>query len=227
MTDRPETPSNRTGRHELLSYASMRERPPLGVASPPPVPKRPTAPSSRTQAVRAVVGVGSVVARLGRGRRSWVALWGFFLGAVCVGALGVAGALNGWVWPLIFLAGAVVVGVLVGRRPWLVVGMVVATGVLLSAPDGAVRYVGTLWLFVAAHVGAAAVLGFARRWVLGGTALLWVLGGLLPRTEREFWRAEVRAVLHACGDDREVRRQVVGFLAAVPATVVTGWRVRS
>lgn len=133
---------------------------------------------------------------------------------------------SGWVWPLLFLVGAVVVGVLLGRRPWLMVGMVVATGVLLTAPDGAVRFVGTLWMWVAAHVGAAALVGGARRWVSGGVAVLWVLGVLLPRGEREFWRAEVRAVLHACGDDREVRRQVVGFLAAVPSTVVTSWRVR-
>lgn len=158
--------------------------------------------------------------------RAGLVLWCLLIGAVGLGALGVSGLLDGWVWPLVFLVAAVVVGVSLGRRPWLVVGMVAATGVLLSAPDGAVRYVGTLWMWVAAHVGAAALLGGARRWVAGGTALLWALGGLLPRGEREFWRAEVRAVLHACGDDREVRRQVLGFLAAVPATVVTSWRVR-
>lgn len=153
-------------------------------------------------------------------------LWCLVLVATAIGALGVAGLLSGWVWPLLFLVGAVVVGVLLGRRPWLVVGMVVATGVLLSAPDGAVRFVGTLWMWVAAHVGAAALLSGARRWVGGAAALLWLLAVFLPRGEREPWRAEVRSVLHACGDDHEVRRQVLGFLSAAPATVLTSWRVR-
>jgi hypothetical protein len=145
--------------------------------------------------------------------------------ALVVGVfLGVRG--SGWVWPLLFLAGVVVVGVLVGRRPWLVVGMVVVTGALLSAPDGLVRYLGSLWLWVAALLGAAAVLGSVRRCVPAGATVLWHLALLLPRGERELWRAEVGSVLHACSSAAERRRQVRGFLGAVPATVLTSWRVR-
>lgn len=169
----------------------------------------------------AVRGWDVLVGRVRGGLLLWVVLAG-----LVVGGLGFAGVVSGWVWPLVFLVGAVVVVGVLGRRPWLVVGMVVATGLLLSVPDGAVRVVGALWMWVAAGVGAAAVVGGARRWVGGGVAVLWGLGVLLPRGEREFWRAEVRSVLHACPDDREVRRQVLGFLAAVPATVVTTWRWR-
>jgi hypothetical protein len=153
--------------------------------------------------------------------------WGALVGLVgVVGILGIAGALSGWIWPLLFLCGAVLVGLRLGRRPWLVVGMVIATALLMSAPDSLVAYVGTVWLWLAAHVGAAAVVGSARRWMPGGVAVLWHLAFLLPRAERRLWRDEVRSVLHACGDDAEVRRQVLGYLAAVPATVVTSWRTR-
>jgi hypothetical protein len=157
---------------------------------------------------------------------SGAVLWGLVgIGGV-VGILGIAGVLSGWIWPLLFLCGAVVIGTLLGRRPWLVVVMVVVTAMLMSAPDSLVAYVGTVWLWVAAHVGAAALLGGARRWVTGGTVVLWHLAFLLPRSERQLWRAEVRSVLYDCADDAEVRRQVRGFLAAVPATVVTSWRTR-
>jgi hypothetical protein len=143
-----------------------------------------------------------------------------------LGVLGVAGVLESWVWPLLFLCGAVGVGLRLGRRPGLVVGMVVVTALLMSAPDSLVAYVGTVWLWVAAHVGAAALVGSARRWSSAGTALLWQLALLLPRDERRLWRAEVRSILHDCADDSEVRRQVLGFLGAVPVTVVTSWRTR-
>jgi hypothetical protein len=171
------------------------------------------------------LGGGDPVATRGRSPRPGLLLSSLVVTAG-IGVLGVAGVLGGWVWPLVFLLGAVVAGVLLGRRPWLVVGMLAATMALLTVPDGAVRFVGTLWMWVAAHVGAAVLVAGVRRWGSCGGAVLWGLGVLLPRGEREFWRAEVRSVLHACGDDREVRRQVVGFLAAVPATVVTSWRVR-
>jgi hypothetical protein len=132
---------------------------------------------------------------------------------------------HGWLWPLLFLAGVVVGGVLM-RRPWLVVGMIVATGALLSAPDGFVEYLGLVWLSVSALLGAAAVVGGVRRCVPAGATVLWHLALLLPRRERDFWRAEVHAVLHACASDIERSRQVRGFLVAVPVTVVTSWRVR-
>lgn len=133
-----------------------------------------------------------------------------------------AGVLTGWLWPLVVLGGVVLAGVVTGR-PWPVAALVVASGALVSVPDGAVRYVGTLWMWVAALVTATALLGGARR---GGPTLLWGLAILLPPGDRADWRGEVRAVLHACGDDRETRRQVLGFLTAMPATVVTSWRVR-
>lgn len=156
-----------------------------------------------------------------------VAGWAALVGtAGVVGALGMAGILTGWVWPLLFLAAAVAAGVLVGRRPWLVLVMVVATGALLSVPDEVVRYVGTLWMWTAAQVGAAVVLATARRWLPDGSVLLWHLALLLPAGERALWRAEIRTVLHACADDAEARRQVRGFLTALPATVLTSWRTR-
>jgi hypothetical protein len=138
---------------------------------------------------------------------------------------GVLGVLSGWVWSLLFLGAAVVVGTLVRRRPWLVVGLVAATLALVAVPDGAVKYVGILWMWTAAHVGAAAVLAGARRWMPAGSVVLWHVGLLLPRVERDSWRAEVFSVLHAC-DDTERRQQTRGFLFAVPATVIASWRWR-
>jgi hypothetical protein len=148
-------------------------------------------------------------------------------GAGVLGAVGL-GVVNGrgWVWPVLFLVGAVAVGLLVGRRPWLVVGLMVSTGALLAAPAVAVGYFASVWMWVAALVGAAVVVRGARRCLPDGPTLLWRLALLLPTAEREFWRAEVTAVLHACGSDAEARRQVIGFLTAVPATVVAGWRYR-
>jgi hypothetical protein len=139
--------------------------------------------------------------------------------------VGVFGA-GGWVWPLLFLAAAAAVGVLVGRQPSLVIGLVVVTGALVSVPDRVVGYVGAVWMWAAALVGAAALLGSARRCVPDGPTVLWCLALLLPAAERAPWRAEVRAVLHACASPAEARRQVVGFLTAVPVTVVTSWRTR-
>lgn len=183
-----------------------------------------SAPPAPSEAGAFAAAHHGVVARR---MRAPVLQWGLLAGVVgAVGILGIAGALSGWIWPLLFLCGAVVVGLRVGRRPWLVVGMVVVTALLMSAPDSLVAYVGTVWLWLAAHVGAAALVGSARRWLPGGSVVLWHLAFLLPRSERRLWRAEVRSVLHACGDDAEVRRQVVGFLVAVPATVVTSWRTR-
>jgi hypothetical protein len=138
--------------------------------------------------------------------------------SLAVGGRGSAG-------PLVFLGVVVVAGVLVGRRPWLVVGLLVATRVLVWAPDSAVRLLGSVWTWAAALVGAAVVVGGARRCLPRGATVLWHLAFLLPARERAAWRAEVRAVLHACRSDAEVRRQLLGFLAAVPATVVTSWRV--
>jgi hypothetical protein len=161
------------------------------------------------------------------GRRTPVLRWSVTAGLIAViGILGIAGALSGWIWPLLFLCGAVAVGLRLGRRPWLVVGMVVVTAVLMSAPDSLVAYVGTVWIWLAAHVGAAALVGSARRWTPAGTVVLWHLAFLLPRPERRLWRDEIRSVLHACADDAELRRQVRGYLTAVPATVVTSWRTR-
>jgi len=127
-------------------------------------------------------------------------------------------------WPMLFLVGTTVLGVLVGRRPWLVGGLVLATGALLAAPDDAVRVLGSVWMWIAALVGAAAVVRGVRRCLPSGVTVLWHLAYLLPPGERDLWRAEVRSVLHACASSAEARRQLVGFLAAVPATVVASWR---
>lgn len=149
--------------------------------------------------------------------------------AVAVGLLlGLAGVFGGrgWVWPLLLLAGAVAIGVLVGRQPTLVAVLMVVTGALLAAPDPAVGYLGAVWMWATALVAATVLVRSVRRCVPDGPTVLWHLALLLPAAERASWRAEVRSVLHACASDAEARRQVFGFLAAVPATIVTSWRVR-
>ena len=103
-------------------------------------------------------------------------------------------------------------------------GFAAVTVVLLVAPAGAVGIVGLLWMWVAALFAAAVLLGALRRRAPGGAALLWRIAVLLPHTERDLWRAEIVAVLHACGTDGERRRQVRGFLTAAPSTVLTSWR---
>jgi len=109
-------------------------------------------------------------------------------------------------------------------RRGLAPGFVVVTAALLVAPDGAVGVVGLLWMWVAALLVAAVLVGLVRRRTPGETALLWRIAMLLPHTERDLWRAEIVSVLHACGTDDERRRQVRGFLSAAPGTVLTSWR---
>jgi hypothetical protein len=46
---------------------------------------------------------------------------------------------------------------------------------------------------------------------------------VLPAEQRTDWLMLVAAVLHAEGDRAGRRRQVIGFLAALPATVLLGW----
>lgn len=156
-------------------------------------------------------------------RGATLAMSGLGMAAVTGGGVVIG---RGWVWPVLFLIGAVAIGLLVGRRPWLVVGLMVSTGALLAAPAVAVGYFASVWMWIAALVGAAVVVRGARRCLPDGPTLLWRLALLLPTAEREFWRAEVNAILHACGSDAETRRQVIGFLTAVPATVVASWRYR-
>jgi hypothetical protein len=174
------------------------DTPPAGVATP--APTSPALPAAQRWALCVFVAMG-----------------GLF------GAVGLFGG-HGWVWPVLFLVGAVAVGVRVGRQPWLVVGLVVSSGALLAAPGEAVRYLAVVWMWVAALVGAAAVVGSVRRCVPDGLTLLGRLALLLPPAEREHWRAEVCSVPHACASQAEARRQVVGFLTAVPVTVVASWR---
>jgi hypothetical protein len=102
----------------------------------------------------------------------------------------------------------------------------VVTTALLLAPAATAGIVGLLWVWVAALLGAALIIGAARRCVPGAANLLWRIALLLPRAERDLWRAEILAVLHACTTDAERRRQVRGFLAATPGTIVTSWRTR-
>ncbi len=110
-------------------------------------------------------------------------------------------------------------------RRGLAPGFLAATAALLLAPAGAVGIVGVLWMWVTALFAAAVLVGGVRR-PPGGTALLWRIATLLPRAERDLWRAEIIAVLHACATDDERRRQVRGFLGAAPRTVLTSWRTR-
>jgi hypothetical protein len=111
-------------------------------------------------------------------------------------------------------------------RRGLAPGFLAATAALLVAPAGAVGVVGLLWMWVTALFAAAVLVGAVRRRPSGGTALLWRIATLLPRSERDLWRAEIVAVLHACDTDDERRRQVRGFLGAAPRTVLTSWRTR-
>lgn len=182
----------------------------------------------RDRGQRWMVAPGSGAVRRDALSRATTAVRGAIAVAGIVGAVGIVGVIGGrgWVWPVLFLVGAGAVGVLVGRRPWLVAGLMVSTGALLAAPADAVGYLASVWMWVAALVGAAAVVGGVRRCVPDGPTALWSLALLLPPAERESWRAEVRATLHACDSDAEARQQVIGFLTAAPATVVASWRYR-
>jgi hypothetical protein len=170
-----------------------------------------------------MVGLGPGAVRWDALNRATIAVCGAITMA---GIIGVVARLSGWVWPVLFLVGTGAVGMLVGRRPWLVAGLMVSTGALLAAPADAVGYVASVWMWVVALVGAAAVVGSVRRCVPDGPTILWRLALLLPPAERESWRAEVASILHACGSETEARQQVVGFLTAMPATIVAGWRYR-
>jgi len=90
---------------------------------------------------------------------------------------------------------------------------------LLAAPAGAAGIVGLLWMWVAALLGAAVLVGVVRRCAPGGATLLWRLAALLPRAERRSWRCCMPATPPRNGAGR-----VRGFLAATPGTVLTSWR---
>lgn len=51
------------------------------------------------------------------------------------------------------------------------------------------------------------------------------LAGLLPPGAREDWRAEMATVLDHVGDGPARRREVRGYLLALPGTVVCCWRL--
>ncbi len=72
---------------------------------------------------------------------------------------------------------------------------------------------------------ATLVVAAGARWLPGCTwaAVLLPSAVLLPAADRESWRAEVRAVLHAAGGGPERRHQVRGFLIGLPACAVTCW----
>lgn len=102
------------------------------------------------------------------------------------------------------------------RHPWTRRSVSVAVLVALSCSVSAAGLLPALSLAAGCAVLVSAASGG------GWTALA---AGLLPPSERECWRAEVRAVLHAAPDGKERRRQVRGYLLGLPACVTTAWLV--
>jgi DNA-binding transcriptional MocR family regulator len=80
---------------------------------------------------------------------------------------------------------------------------------------------GTVRSALALLVGSSAIVG--RR--VGAPGWLSPVCLVLPPEQRIDWLMLVAAVLHAESDRAGRRRQVVGFLAALPVTVLIGWRL--
>jgi hypothetical protein len=110
-----------------------------------------------------------------------------------------------------------------------VLGLVVVVMVAELAAPSAVHPMTPGWwvppvvlLFAGtARVGYSAVAG--RR--VGAPGWLSPACLVLPAEQRIDWLMLVAAVLHAESDRAGRRRQVVGFLAALPVTVLIGWRL--
>jgi hypothetical protein len=99
----------------------------------------------------------------------------------------------------------------------------VLTAALLLAPQLAAPAVTRGWAALAALTLASALLSLVRP---GDRPVLDRLAVLLPPGHRTAWRAEAAAVLAACEDPVERRRQWLGFVAALPTTAVCCWRLR-
>lgn len=99
------------------------------------------------------------------------------------------------------------------------------TAALLVAPEAALWLITRVWAQVAALFGAALLLAVVR----GVGALRWLarLALVLPAEHRRAWRGEMVAVLDACADPAQRRRQVRAYVAALPATAWTCWQLRA
>jgi hypothetical protein len=100
------------------------------------------------------------------------------------------------------------------RRRTLGVAAIVA--VACTVPD-------TQLMAVAAVLLAASAVTPAAGRLLRGMGWPSVVAVALPAGERDDWRVEVWAVLHAAPDARERRRQARGFLLGLPAVAATAW----
>ncbi|MDI5978249.1 hypothetical protein [Amycolatopsis magusensis] len=105
-------------------------------------------------------------------------------------------------------------------RWWLTPFALATASLLLARNEWLIAAVSLVWTTTAALLAAAVLLGVTRRCLPDGVTLLNRLAFVLPRAERDDWRAELVAVLHAC-EGRERTRQALGFLAALPLTAVS------
>ncbi|WP_433798955.1 hypothetical protein [Actinomycetospora sp. CA-084318] len=111
-------------------------------------------------------------------------------------------------------------------RLWLA-PFVLVTVALVLAPRVTDPALARAWGVLASFLVASALLtlGTALRAPHLDRRALARLGGLLPPGAREDWRAEMAAVLDAVGDGPGRRREVLGYLVALPATLVCCWRL--
>ncbi|AXB44653.1 hypothetical protein [Amycolatopsis albispora] len=105
-------------------------------------------------------------------------------------------------------------------RWWLPPFTLATAALLLARTEWLIAAVSLLWTTTAMMLASAALVGVTRRCLPSGTTVLNRLAIVLPRAEREHWRAELVSVLHAC-EGRERTRQAIGFLTALPVTAVT------
>lgn len=120
------------------------------------------------------------------------------------------------------------------RRAAVTGGIIVIISALLVAAPGSLRWLVVLVALVAAiavqvvlrpHRGSQGQSGSQRRPQVRTAAWLGPAGALLPPAERACWRAVVVSVIDAEADRPARRRQARGFLLALPATVLTSWRI--
>ncbi|GAA4825650.1 hypothetical protein GCM10023201_10120 [Actinomycetospora corticicola] len=111
-------------------------------------------------------------------------------------------------------------------RFWLV-PFVLLTAVLLLAPRVTDPAPARVWAALAALVAASTLLRgvAALRAPDRDRRALALLGVLLPPGAREDWRAEMATVFHHVGAGPARRREALGYLLALPGTVVCCWRL--
>jgi len=114
-----------------------------------------------------------------------------------------------------------------------VLGLVVSVMVAeLSAPSADHPMVPGWWVPPAVlsfagliRVGYSAVAGYRTGRRVGAPGWLSPACLVLPAKQRVDWLLLVAGVLHAEHDQAGRRRQMMGFLAALPATVAIGWKL--